>query len=243
MPYGGDEFDHEAIRESGRPPYLFDPNDGRRHLVYAGALLPRAFEALDRILRSMADNREQFQNTTFHFVGTGKSPDDSHGYNVRGLAERYGLWGDIIVEHPPRIPYLDVLSHLHAADGIFILGSTESHYTPSKVFQGVLAEKPVFAVLHEASTACAVLRQTGAGHVLAIRGESDVDTLQHSFPVAFAEFCNFSAGFDPLLVDRSRFEPYTARSSAQMLAQAMDEALARQVHGRRLVELTGGSDA
>lgn len=231
MPYGGEESDHEAVNRSGLKPYLFDPNDGRRHLVYAGAMLPRAYDPLERVFHAIAANRDRFENVTIHFIGTGKSPDDAEGYNVRPLAQRYGLWGDIIDEHPPRIPYFDVLVHLHAAAGVFILGSTEPHYTPSKVFQGVLSGKPILAVLHQASTACRVLRETGAGCVLSFDGERELDAIGQSFVSVFAQFSDFSESFEASRVDRSSFEPYTARSTTSVLARAMNAALVRA--GRR----------
>ena len=36
---------------------------------------------------------------------------------------------------------------------MLVLGSTEPHYTPSKVFQAMLSRRPVFAMLHRDSTA------------------------------------------------------------------------------------------
>ena len=44
---------------------------------------------------------------------------------------------------------LDVLTHLDAASGILVLGSTEPHYRPSKVFQSLMSRRPVLALLHE----------------------------------------------------------------------------------------------
>lgn len=232
MPYGGESTDHDAVRRMGLRPYVFDPSDGHQHFVYAGAMLPRAYGPLERVFRSIAANREQFAAISFHFIGTGKSPNDPAGYTVRPLAEKYGLWGDIVTEHPQRIPYLDVLVHLDAANAVFILGSTEPHYTPSKVFQGVLSGKPIFAVLHDASTACNVLRRTGAGRVLAFAGESEVDAIERRFALQFAEFKEFSLHFDPARVDRSQFEPYTARSTTRVLADAMTAALGQTSRAR-----------
>lgn len=227
MPYGGEPADYDAVRRLKLKPYLFDPSDNRQHFVYAGAMLPRAYEPLERVFRSIAANREQFAKASFHFIGTGRSPNDPASYTVRPLAEKYRLWGEVVTEHPQRIPYLDVLVHLDAANAVFILGSTEPHYTPSKVFQGVLSGKPILAVLHEGSTACRVVRDTGAGRVLAFAGESDVDAIERSFASHFADFSVFASVFDPACVDRSQFEPYSARSTTQVLANAITAALDR----------------
>ena len=44
---------------------------------------------------------------------------------------------------------------------MLLLGSRERHYTPSKVFPALVAERPVFALMHEASNAATLLRDIG----------------------------------------------------------------------------------
>jgi hypothetical protein len=227
MPYGGDSADHDKVKELGLRPYLFDPLDGRFHLIYAGALLPRAFGPLECILNAVAAERETFEDVCFHFVGTGKSPDDHSAFNVRRLAEHLGLWGTVVTEHPARIPYLDTLAHVEASDAVLILGSTEPHYTPSKVYQAVLARRPVFAVLHRQSTGCDVITKTGAGRVLAFDGETDVSVIEKEFTGQFNAFRETVGVFDPGSVDHERFQAFSARNSARVLAEALDRALER----------------
>lgn len=225
MPYGGEAEDHRKVEEIGVEPWLFQ-RDGRFRLLYAGALLPQAVEPLHRVFRAIAARPDLFEGVEFFFVGTGSSPDDLEGHQVKPVAEQYGLWGTTVREHPARIPYLDVLAHLEAAQGVFILGSTEPHYTPSKAYQGVLSERPVLAVLHEASTACDVLRQTGAGRVLAFDGEAGLDTIEDTFADVFADYRAFAGSFRPADVDREAFDEYSARNVTRVLAEALDEAVA-----------------
>lgn len=227
MPYGGERSDHVRVRELGIDPYLFKRDDATFQFLYAGALLPQAHEPLRRVLRAIADHRDLFRNVVFHFVGCGTSPTDPEGYNVRPVAEEFGLWGDVVTEHPARIPYLDVLAHLEAADGVFVLGSTEPHYTPSKVYQGVLSDRPIFAVLHQDSTACDVVRETGVGTVLAFDGERDVDRIETDFADGFRAFRQFAESYDATGVDRAAFDAYSARSVTQTLATALDKATTR----------------
>lgn len=225
MPYGGEAEDHRGVQEMGIEPWLFE-RDGRFRLLYAGALLPQAVEPLHRVFRAIAAQREAFEDVELFFVGTGSSPDDAEGYLVRSIAEEHGLWGTVVREHPARIPYLAALAHLEASEGVFILGSTEPHYTPSKVYQGVLSEKPILAVLHEASTACEVVRRTGAGRVLSFDGEAGLDTIRDEFADAFLDFRQFADAFRPEDVDREAFDEFSARSVTETLARALDEALA-----------------
>ena len=221
MPYGGEAADHQAVAGLGRKPYLFQRN-GKLQFVYAGAMLPKAYGPLDAIFSAIAENRDAFADVEFHFIGSGKSPNDPEGFNVRPYAERHGLWGTVIHEYPARIPYLDVLVHLEAADAVFILGSTESHYTPSKTYQGVLSGKPILAVLHEESTAVKVLRETQAGIVLDFAGESGVAGISRQFPQIFRSFQAFRQSFDPKNVDMRAFDQYSARQVTQTLADLLD---------------------
>lgn len=225
MPYGGEAEDHAIARALSLPTPLIGRDLTKFNLVYAGAMLPRAIGPLERLLRSIARHRERFEGVKFTFIGTGKRPDDAEAYNVRPLAERFGLWPHVVEEHPKRLPYLEVLAHLDASDGVFILGSTEPHYTPSKVYQAVLSGKPVFAVLHEKSSACTVIRESAAGIVLPFAGEDDLDTLEDGFPAAFDHFIRFSREFDASQVDQTAFRAYTARTVAAQLARVLEEAV------------------
>lgn len=232
MPYGGEAADHEAVHALGRKAYLFQGN-GAYRLVYAGALLPKAHAPLDAIFGAVAASREDYSGVEFHFIGTGTSPDDPEGFNVRPHAERHGLWGSHVFEYPRRIPYLDVLVHLEAADAVFILGSTEPHYTPSKTYQAVLSGKPILATLHRDSTAVGILREAGAGLVLDFDGEQGVSGIRRNFTQAFRDFRVFARGFDPSQVDRKAFEPYSALEVTRSLADLLEKVMVRRVDSGR----------
>lgn len=137
---------------------------------------------------------------------------------------KYGLWETVVFEYPARIPYLDVLVHLNAADGIFILGSTEPHYTPSKVFQGVLSKKPILAVLHKDSTALKVINETGAGKALAI-DPSNLGAIQDGFISVFETYRNFARDFDPALVNMHSFDQYSAKNVTRILAELLHKTM------------------
>jgi hypothetical protein len=225
MPYGGEKADHEKVAELGLHPYLFSKRPGKIQLMYAGAMLPKAYAPLEAIFQAMSVNRQAVDELEIHFIGTGKTTSDPEGYNIRPLAEKYGLWGTVIFEYPRRIPYLDVLVHLEAADGVFILGSTEPHYTPSKVYQGVLSGKPILAVLHQESTAVTVIRSANTGVVLDFDGEGDVSRIQEEFIEIFERFMEYLRNFDPQQVNTGIFEQYSAKSVTAALARLLDKCV------------------
>lgn len=212
MPYGGEQRDHEMVITLGLKPYLFQKKQGKIQMVYAGAMLPKAFKPLEAIFKSIGNHKADFKNVEFHFIGTGSRVDDAGSYNIKPLAEQYGLFGTIVFEYPKRIPYLDVLVHLNVADGIFILGSTEAHYTPSKIYQGVLSAKPIAAILHSCSTGVSVIRQSNAGQVLDFNGEDEVMKIENDFQQFFNQFTGFAKLFDKEKVDMQIFQQYSAVS-------------------------------
>jgi hypothetical protein len=221
MPYGGEKRDHEKIKDTGKKPYLFQKKADKLLLVYAGTLLPRAFEPLEAVLQAFADDAARYRRLELHFVGSGRTFGDAESYQVKPLAEKYGLWNTIVFEYPKRIPYLDALVHLDAADGIFILGSVEPHYTPSKLYQGVLTGKPILAVLHEASNAVPILRDSRAGIALTFNG-ADPGTIRRDWPAFWDEFDRFRSTFTPDTVDTAGFDRFSATAVTGLLAGYLD---------------------
>jgi hypothetical protein len=226
MPYGFSTRDFFAPSVTSRTPTLFDPNDGKMHLLYAGALLPKAVNVLERFLEGVALLRERGSSLSnslrVHFIGTGKSPNDSNGYAVLPVASSLGL-ADIVTEHPHRMAYLDVLVHLTHASGVLIVGSTEKHYTPSKVFQAVQSRRPILALLHEASTAVQVLERSRAGMAITLSEQRLPEPSR--IADALERFVNTHYRADA--VKWEQFEAYSARESARQMAAAMDETLDR----------------
>jgi len=224
MPYGGEENDHRMVKELQVQPYLFTKEAGVFKFVYAGAMLPKAYSVLEAVFKSIAALSDP-DKIQFHFIGTGKIPNDPEGYNIKSLAEQYNLWQSVVFEYPGRIPYLDVLVHLEQADGIFILGSTEPHYTPSKSYQGVISGKPILALLHKDSTAVEVLRRSGAGKVLDFDGETGVASIEKEFPGFLKNYMNWASGFDSSKTDKAVFSGYSANAVTGKLAALLDKAV------------------
>ena len=240
MPYGGEESDHVFIKQSGtciqpgtrdegqwtgeQPTDVLFPlkKDNVFRFVYAGAMLPKAYKPLEEIFKALhslqlLQPNQPLQPFQLHFIGTLGT--------IKPLAEKYGLWQSSVFEYPDRIAYLDVLKNLDAADGIFILGSTEPHYTPSKVYQGVLSQKPILAVLHKRSTAVNVLNESGAGYCVLMDGEHDLDTLGARFIQQLNEYLKWSKTFDPNSVNKEAFEQYSAKVVTKVLVDAINQCL------------------
>lgn len=225
MPYGGEEGDHKALARLIIEPYLFKKKSGKIQLVYAGAMLPKAYLPLEQIFKAIQQHQDIFTEVEFHFIGTGKRSNDSESYNIKPLAEQYNLWQKTVYEYAQRIPYLDVLVHLNNADGIFILGSTEPHYTPSKVYQGILAGKPILAVLHNESSAAKVIEEAGAGKVLTFKGIEDIGNIEQNFIDIWNQFDHYRETFASEKVNLNNLKKYSAKSITQQLADLLNKII------------------
>jgi len=224
MPYGGEENDHVVSATLQKRPYLFQKEERKLQFVYAGALLPKAYEPLEEIFKAIAANKKEFANVEFHFIGTGKLAKDPLSFNIKPFAQKYGLWNKIVFEYPKRIPYFDVLTHLDAADAVFILGSTEPHYTPSKMYQAVLAKKPIFAVLHEQSTALEMLNNANIAITISIT-ETTLFKLFTIFSKEFLGFKNFMSTYKIEQVNKNVFDAFSAKEVTKTLANLLNKIL------------------
>lgn len=222
IPYGSEKSDHEKVRQMKIRPYLFQKKENKIQLVYAGAMLPKAYTLLEKVFTAIKNNKAFFSDLEIHFIGTGKTPGDPNGYNIRQMAMQYGLWEEQVYEYPKRIPYLDVLVHLDAASGVFILGSTEPHYTPSKVYQAVLSEKPILALLHRHSTGVEVLKQSNAGVVIDFETAGDIEAIDKNFIMSYQQYLKFLEIFEPSKIDATAFEKYSAANITHLLADTLN---------------------
>ncbi|MBN9088928.1 MAG: hypothetical protein J0J01_18635 [Reyranella sp.] len=226
MPMGSAPEDFALVSALHRAPFLFDPADGRFHMVYAGAMLPAGFVVLDAFLSGLRALKQSApavaDKVRVHFVGTGTSPDDPNGHQVLPRARAAGVT-DMVDEHPHRIGYVDTLNHFRQCSAVLVLGSTERHYTPSKVFQAILSQRPVFAMLHAESTATGMIEQVETGRVLPLT--------ENAMPEPSAVASALTAMVEmpravPATIDDS-FEPLSARASARAFAEALDQACVR----------------
>lgn len=223
IPYGGEPSDFEYLRRHPRPHGFWDPADGRFHVVYVGAMLPKAYDTLRALFSACLSLRqshpELFARLRLHFIGTTYDPHPKQGL-VEPVAAAIGL-GEIVQEHPGRIPYLDACNVLCQADALVGLGTSERHYTASKIFPCILARRPLLAMYHEASTVVEFVRRSGAGEVITYSDEEPVGqhvSRIHDRLVALLEGRSASLAAP----HTAAFDDMTARAMTARLAAVLD---------------------
>lgn len=186
MPYGWDKSEAEMVNRLNKRAYLFH-REAKIKLVYAGAYLPKSEQLLVSLFKVIAAHPDLFSNICFYFIGTGKVNSSNIQSSITNLALQYGV-SNHIIEYPERVTYIDVLVHVRESDGLFILGSTESHYTPSKFFNAILMKKSVFALLHKDSSINGVIHSSDWGSVVEWDEELTSESYCKSIHTQFQEW-------------------------------------------------------
>jgi hypothetical protein len=164
IPIGGEEADFETVRSHHQPNGWFDAQDGDCHLCYVGTLLPLGFETLRAVLaavRLLRDRRPAlYARLRLHFFGTSNQTTATAEERVLPVARELGV-ADRVSEHAPRVPYLDALRILTQATAVLLMGSSQQHYTASKLYPAILARRPLLAVYHAESSVTELLARAG----------------------------------------------------------------------------------
>ena len=165
IPMGGEPSDFQYLRQHPRYNPFFDPADGLFHVCYVGTLLPLGFETLRAVLeavRLLRDHRtDLYRRLRLHFFGTSNQASPEEPCRVLPVAAEFGV-REAVSEIASRIDYLDALTVQCQASAILLMGSSESHYTASKLYPALLAGRPILAVYHHASSVVDVLRSSSA---------------------------------------------------------------------------------
>jgi hypothetical protein len=187
-----------------------------KQIVYAGALLPKAVELMRCFLKALSIvNNDPSREFAIRFVciGTGSSSVDPKSYRILPLAKSVQAekW---VAEFPNRHPFFEVLASLKQADGIIIIGSTEPHYSPSKLFQAVFSKNPVLAVLHQDSEAIQLIKKSQAGFVCSITSDFNEEELI----VRIVEILKTKLLKKQTLADLTYFDRYKGSAISEDLA-------------------------
>jgi hypothetical protein len=217
MPYGFDPRDHEIKLDNLDLPWAGVKDC--QPLVYAGAFLPNArffIRALFKTIKSKVAQGQWDKRHKLYFLGTGAYK----GTTIIDYAKEFGL-ESIVNENRDRYPYLHVLNFLNSAHIVMTIGSSEKHYTASKIFQALLSKRPVLAIFHQESSAVSVLEECSATPLLIKYDPTDFEALLETEIEAKLDLIiNKNFNWKP---DFNYLDKYSARASAKALADKLDE--------------------
>jgi len=192
-----------------------------------GACIPAmhpAVRAVFQAVRSgLARSPETYKRLRLHFVGTSYAANGHAPRGVLALAHEAGI-ESLVDEQPRRIPYLASLQVMIDSHALLLVGSDEPHYTASKVFPYVLAERPLLALFHEESSVVRILNETGSARVI---GFNDRNTASSRVD----EICEWLSGIaapgggNTSSAKAEAFSSYSVRAMTSKLAAACDQVI------------------
>ncbi|RUT07177.1 hypothetical protein DSM106972_024380 [Dulcicalothrix desertica PCC 7102] len=214
LPFGASESDFELLPSLQVKQTIFDPKDGKRHWVYVG----RGGDDMANSLRILflgiqterQRNPELWQSVHMHFVGTSYAQGNRAVKTVEPIAQKLGV-GDLVTEHPHRIPYFEALQVLSDSDAILMIGSDDPSYTASKLYPCVLARKPILAIFHQLSSVVNILHSCQAGQAVTFASSDQPQKLLPEIITQLNWLISIPKGFQPQ-TNWSAFEPYTAKA-------------------------------
>jgi glycosyltransferase involved in cell wall biosynthesis len=228
IPIGWDAADLDAIaRRQSRTRLI--PNDGRINICYTGTLLPLGIATLRTVLaaaRALIERDPPLADRVrFYFFGTSNQTTSAES-RVVPHAQELGV-EHLVHEHPARLDYLDSLDALRQASAVLLLGSSEPHYTPSKVFPALLAGRPMLAVYRRESTVVEMLKMAApppAAHVITFDESRRVESLVGCIAEVLHALLR-TAG-SQVSINRAALEPWSANALAGRLAGLCDRIAA-----------------
>jgi hypothetical protein len=229
IPLGFEPDDFESLRR--RTPYVarFDRSDGLVHLCYVGTLLPTGLDTLRLLMRALARARREDPaagRLRLHFFGTSNQSVADRD-RVLPIARECGVT-DWVTEAPGRLDYLEALSVLTHASAILLLGTSERHYTASKLYPALLAERPILALFHEASSVVSILRSAAAEPSVRVIAYGDGPPSEARVGEVACHLKALAASclYDPADVALDRAAAVSARSLARQLGAVFDRVAA-----------------
>jgi len=170
----------------------------------------------DHGLRSRDGGGSDFLKTLrIHFIGTSYAAAGRGVKSIEPIAIEEGL-GEIVSEHPDRIPYSETLRCLLDADALVVPGSNDPAYTASKIYPYLLAGKPLLAVFHDNSSVVGLINSVGGGRVIPFASDEGVESIAERIR---AEWLAEKGYEQAVPLNREAFAPYTARAQAGQLAE------------------------
>lgn len=228
IPFAAAENDFAQLPSLKVQHKFFAPGDGKRHWVYIGrggndmAFALRGF--FSALHRARLTEPEKWHNLKLHFIGTDYAPGDMAQKTVEPIAVECGV-GDMVLEHPHRIPYFEMLQCLMDADALIVPGSDDPGYTASKIYPYILAKRPLLAIFHEKSSIIEVLNTTGSGTLVTFKTGENSSRLADDITEKW--FKKYPSAIPT--TNWNAFEPYSARNMTRRLCASFDKCLSLEV--------------
>ena len=230
IPLGGEPTDLDRVRAArGANPH-FDPGDGDVHLCCVGTFLPLGLETLRAVLAAVAAlhgcRPDLYARLRLHFFGTSNQRRSDAAPRVLPVARELGV-ADRVTEVAPRVDYLEALAVQVQATALLLMGSSEHHYTASRLYPALLARRPLLAVYHQASSVVGALQEICRPPTVRLVTYDDTARAESRADAIAGELAQLieCPAYDPADIDARALHGWSAEAMAARLAGVLDGLL------------------
>lgn len=225
VPIGADPGDQEVAQKSGKS--HIEKTDGVFDFVFVGTLTDRMFPSVIAALRGFKRSAASRPGSRFrlHLLGTsghagGNGPDRVHELIAEHASEGF------VHYEPNRIHYLDALRTMQLADALLLLGSTDTHYTASKIFPSWLTKRPIVGLGHPESSVHDIARVLGGIQMIAYDGGPGLRAEEEFSNLVNAVVERGEAAVPPR--NENAFEPYAPAGIGRRYAELFETLTGQQ---------------
>lgn len=231
IPIGGDPDDFETANLN--PTEQQVELRRRFSIVYTGTVWPAAVPIIDKFFNGLAMAlellKEDYEVIECIFMGTTANPNASNEHRVMPLVSN-PLLARIIKEIPERRPYLQATQAMSNASVNLIIGSTEPHYTASKIYPILMANRPHLSVMHRKSSSHQILSKAGGGVALSFETPEELDKLPNKIANALVTLATKPNSIGR--IDAKAYADYTASAVASRFASIFETLTEERASGQ-----------
>lgn len=218
--FGSSELDFVILEKKQPGSFFLDAN--KINVVYPGALTPKFLPVIRNFFHAFLNSSLNKENYKFYFVGT--SYFKTGNGILSDLISEFSLQ-DLVIEHPNRISYFQTLTTMKSADIIFLPGSLDGDYNPSKICNAIMSRTPIFAVFHERSIVHELINSSNAGVSISFRSEEPDEIINKRISSKMSEFGNLHNRTNGS--SKELLKKYEARELTKTICDFFDSVIAR----------------
>ena len=177
------DFEIAKINSSSFNSY-YNKND-KIKIAYIGAVGTIMKESIIKLLyafKIFINTSDLFkEKIELYFLGTSYAPNGAGIPSVKPIANELGI-GEYVIEVTERLTYYNAIHHILNSDALFIVGSDDSNYIGSKVYNYLMANKQIYSLLHHKSPAIQILKNYDLAVI------NDLNSTQETINSSFSKF-------------------------------------------------------